>query len=161
MSFVTHVSLPSTMDPHKRYPVIESFDQVLSDLESFVTIAQATYPIDPNRQFFVGFSQGAILSMSLALRMGSKLRGIVALHGYIPQHIQSGIKADDFSKLSVLITQGETDPMFPPEIGQQNEALFKQVVSDVTYRVYRHGHSVSGQEAAQLMEWLRDKAQTH
>lgn len=150
----------SYFDIHRiGFPVIESFEAVLKGLSGFMAEAQKRYPIDPDRQFFVGFSQGAILSLSLAARLGSKLRGIAALHGYLPEHVRSGQIAPKSDRLAVLIAQGATDPLFPPEIGRQNEAFFKTLTQDLTYRVYPHGHSVSGQEVKQLTEWLKEKAE--
>lgn len=53
-------------------PDRESFDHSIESLKEFIDKAAETYPIDVTRQYLIGFSQGAILSMSLALVMGTK-----------------------------------------------------------------------------------------
>ena len=36
----------------------------------------------------MGFSQGAILSMTLGLKLGNRIKGIIALSGYIPAFVK-------------------------------------------------------------------------
>lgn len=135
------------------YPDLDSFESILSALKQETQLAQSLYPIDPNRQFFAGFSQGAILSMSMAIRYGSAFKGIAALHGYVPQHV-SAEKVADLEALHVLITQGETDEMFSSAIGKANEAFFKDRSPLVSFRSYPHGHWVSELEKADVMAWF-------
>lgn len=135
------------------YPVIDSFELILNELIEYTHLAQTLYPIDKNRQFFAGFSQGAILSMSLAIRMGSQLKGIVALHGYIPQHVSSGQIAD-LESLSIYIAHGQTDQMFSMAIGKANEAFFRDRSPHVTFNSVPHGHWISDQEKAETLQWL-------
>lgn len=51
-------------------PIREMFDEALRNLEAFIQYATEKYPIDASKRYLLGFSQGAILSMSLALTMG-------------------------------------------------------------------------------------------
>ncbi len=135
------------------YPDIESFESIMSALKQETLLAQSTYPIDSDRQFFAGFSQGAILSMSMAIRHGSAFKGIAALHGYVPQHV-SAEKVADLENVHVLITQGERDEMFSPAIGKANEAFFKDRSPLVSFRSYPHGHWVSEPEKADVLAWF-------
>jgi phospholipase/carboxylesterase len=137
------------------YPVIDSFESILNELMAFTTQAQKLYPIDKSRQFFAGFSQGAILSMSLAIRMGSQLKGIVALHGYIPQHVSSGQIAD-LESLSIYIAHGQTDQMFSLAVGKANEAFFRDRSPRVTFNVVPHGHWISDQEKKDILNWINE-----
>jgi phospholipase/carboxylesterase len=137
------------------YPVIDSFESILNELMAFTTQAQKLYPIDKSRQFFAGFSQGAILSMSLAIRMGSQLKGIVALHGYIPQHVSSG-EIKDLESLSIYIAHGQTDQMFSLAVGKANEAFFRDRSPRVTFNVVPHGHWISDQEKKDILNWINE-----
>jgi len=140
------------------FPDMESFDSSIQDLSRFIEDAKERLPIDQDRQFVVGFSQGAILAMTLGLSLGPRLRGIVAIHGYIPDQIKTRTPIDNLDPLSVLITQGERDEMFPPMIGEANKDFFVQRCSDVSYQVYSHGHWVSDQERLDIRDWLKQKA---
>ena len=65
--------------PHK-----QAFDEVVNNLEDFIDYAVEKYPIDKSKVYLMGFSQGAILSMTLGLKLGNRIKGIIALSGYIP-----------------------------------------------------------------------------
>lgn len=135
------------------YPDIDSFESILSALKQKTQLAQSTYPIDPERQFFAGFSQGAILSMSMAIRYGSAFKGIAALHGYVPQHV-SAEKIADLEAVHVLITHGETDELFSAAIGKANETFFKDCSPLVSFKSYPHGHWVSEAEQTDVLAWF-------
>ena len=47
--------------PHR-----EVFDEGINKLANFIDYASANYPIDPEKLYLLGFSQGAIVSMTLA-----------------------------------------------------------------------------------------------
>ena len=68
--------------------IIEYFDESVKKLKEFIEYASNTYPIDPNKKFIIGFSQGAILSMALALVLGEKIKGIIPMQGYIPTFVK-------------------------------------------------------------------------
>jgi phospholipase/carboxylesterase len=70
-------------------PIREMFDEAVKQLEAFIEYASEKYPIDLGKRYLLGFSQGAILSMSLALTMGDRLKGIVALNGYVPDFVKT------------------------------------------------------------------------
>ena len=53
----------------------ELFDRSVEKLRSFIDFASNHYPIDPNRKYLIGFSQGANLSMTLALSLGDSIGG--------------------------------------------------------------------------------------
>jgi phospholipase/carboxylesterase len=69
--------------PHK-----EIFDEGVNKLTSFIDYACEQYPLDIGRLYFLGFSQGAILSMTLGLTLGDRIKGVVALSGYIPEFVK-------------------------------------------------------------------------
>ena len=73
----------------------------------------------------LGFSQGAILSMTLALTMGDQLKGIVALNGYVPEFVKTDYRLRSIEGRIVFISHGEFDSVFPVRIGHETAAYFK------------------------------------
>ena len=100
-----------------------------------------------------GFSQGAILSMTMALKYGAFFKGIAALHGYVPQHVLTE-KIADLEAVHVFIGHGEQDEMFSISVGRANEALFKDRSPNVTFKTYRSGHWVSDAEKTDVYLWF-------
>lgn len=139
-------------------PDEQSFGMVLECLKDFIHEVSASYPIDPARQFLFGFSQGAILSMSLALNMGNQIRGFAALNGYIPKLFKENYEEKSVRDTAVYIAHGERDQIFPVRIGQENYEYFKERADDLTYKVYATGHSITPEEKSDVIEWFRRHA---
>ena len=69
-------------------PDRDVFDKVVTFIQSFINEAIEEYDLDPNNITLLGFSQGAILSQTLALTMGNVINKVVALSGYIPSFVK-------------------------------------------------------------------------
>lgn len=136
-------------------PDLDSFEQAIGMLSSFIDEAPKKYPIDSSRQFLFGFSQGAILSMSLALRVGDQIKGIVALNGYIPKHVKESEAVRSVENLRIFIAHGASDPIFPLLIGNDNYEYFKERNDHVEYRVYQVGHGITVEEKNDFIQWLK------
>lgn len=121
--------------------------------------ATEAYPVDPSKRFLLGFSQGAILSMSLALTMGGRLRGIVALNGYVPAFVKQEYALQSLDETPIFISHGEYDPIFPVSIGHETAAYFAEKSSRVTFRIYPSGHTVTARNQSDFLDWLRKNAE--
>ncbi|MGG2197485.1 MULTISPECIES: alpha/beta hydrolase [Paenibacillus] len=139
-------------------PIREHFDQSIRELERFIRCATDKYAIDPGRRYLLGFSQGAILSMSLALVMGEQLKGIVALNGYIPAFVQHEYPHQSVKNMSVFISHGEYDPVFPQQLGDANHAYFRGLSNHVTYKTYAAAHEVTSDNRRDFTLWLLQDA---
>lgn len=138
--------------PHR-----EVFKQSLSQITDFLDYASNKYPIDKNQLYLLGFSQGAILSMSLALTLGNKIKGIVALSGYIPKIVSEDYEIKPVNELSVFISHGEVDQILPYEWGVEAQEYFKQLGADVTFCSYKEPHTVSLQNQQDFIQWILEK----
>ncbi|OCA84410.1 esterase [Bacillus sp. FJAT-27225] len=135
--------------PHR--PV---FDDAIARLSDFISSASSQYPIDESRIFLLGFSQGAILSMTLALTLGSRIKGIVALNGYIPQFVKEEYPVQPIGHLSAFVSHGEHDTVFPLEWGKANKEYLERLGADVAFNVYPEGHTVSMANYQDYVKWL-------
>lgn len=55
-------------------PIRELYDASVQGLQHLILELSAQYAIDPARRYIVGFSQGAIMAMTLSLIMGMPLK---------------------------------------------------------------------------------------
>jgi len=140
-------------------PIREMFDVAIQDLESFIRYVTEKYPIDSNKRYVLGFSQGAILSMSLALTMGHQLKGIVALNGYVPHFVKTEYSLQSVEDVSMFISHGEFDSVFPVQIGYETAEYFQNMTSHVTFNIYSSDHGVIAKNRNDLVQWLVDDAQ--
>lgn len=139
-------------------PIREMFDEAVKQLGAFILYATEKYPIDPGKRYLLGFSQGAILSMTLALTMGDQLKGIVALNGYLPDFVKKEYLLRSVKDVSVFISHGEYDSIFPVRIGHETAAYFKDQTQRLTFKLYPSDHSVSEENQLDVLDWLKQDA---
>ncbi|MNI11070.1 Carboxylesterase 2 [compost metagenome] len=130
-------------------------------MEAFIQYATDKYPVDSKRRYLLGFSQGAILSMTLALTMGGQIKGIVALNGYVPEFVKMEYPLKTVTDVSVFISHGEYDSVFPIRIGQETAAYFQNQTPRCTFNTYPIGHGVSEENQRDLVNWMNRDAAVH
>jgi phospholipase/carboxylesterase len=135
--------------PHR-----EVFDDGVRKVSSFIDYAINQYPIDQSRIYLLGFSQGAILSMTLGLTLGNTIRGIVALSGYIPGFVKEEYDLSPVNELSLFISHGEMDPVLPYQWGVENDEFFRKLGAKVSFHSYQEGHTVSLKNLQDFTKWL-------
>lgn len=139
-------------------PIREMFDEAVKQLEAFIHYATEKYPIDPGKRYLLGFSQGAILSMTLALTMGDQLSGIVALNGYVPDFVKTEYPLRSVKDVSIFISHGEYDSVFPVRIGHETASYFKDQTLRLTFKLYPTDHGVSEENQLDVLNWLKHDA---
>lgn len=137
--------------PHR-----EVFDQAVNQLTNFIDYATAKYPVDLRHLYLLGFSQGAILSMTLGLTLGNRIKGIVALSGYIPGFVKEEYALKPVEKLSLFISHGEFDNVLPYQWGLESNKFFQEVNARVIFQSYSEGHTVSLRNQQDFMNWIVD-----
>ncbi|MCL6572941.1 MAG: esterase [Bacillus sp. (in: Bacteria)] len=137
--------------PHR-----EVFDDGISKLTTFIDYACVDYPLDESRMYLLGFSQGAILAMTLGLSLGNRIKGIVALSGYIPGFVKEEYNLKPVEQLSAFISHGEMDQVLPFDWGVANNDYFRKLGATVTFQTYQEGHTVSLQNQQDFMKWLQE-----
>jgi phospholipase/carboxylesterase len=136
------------------YPDREGFDEGIGLITNFLDYASENYPIDKDYLYVLGFSQGAVLAMTLALTLGHKIKGIMALSGYIPQFVKEDYSIKPVNKVSVFISHGKEDPVLPYEWGEWAQEYFAEKRANVTFYSYEVGHQVSRQNQEDMKQWL-------
>lgn len=142
-------------------PIREMFDQAVEQLETFIHYATEKYPIDATKRYLLGFSQGAILSMTLALTMGNQLKGIVALNGYVPDFVKIEYTLKSIHDVSVFVSHGQFDSVFPVRIGHETAAYFEIQTSRLTFKTYPNDHGVSEENQRDFVNWLKKDVGVH
>jgi phospholipase/carboxylesterase len=138
-------------------PDRDKFDQSIAMLKEFIAFALGQYPVDPQQMFLLGFSQGAILSMSLALILGNSVKGVAAMNGYIPAFVKEEFAIKPINKVSFFLSDGEWDHIFPPRIGKENYEYLSQYAKSVQYKTYPSGHEISAENRRDVAAWLRSQ----
>ncbi|MGM9951690.1 MAG: alpha/beta hydrolase [Lysinibacillus sp.] len=136
------------------FPTREVFDKVIQFTQAFIFEAIQEYDLDMEKIYVVGFNQGAVVAQTLALVMGSAIRGVAALSGYIPEFVAVEYNKLPMDKSKIFISHGEYDYDFPLSWGEGSAAFFKDHGADVTFKTYPDGHGVSQENLKDLVAFI-------
>jgi len=163
LSLVDHLALPADMaifapqaTEHSWYPYsfmapVESNEPALSSALALINelVDDITKQgIEKKNIYFIGFSQGACLTLEYVARHGEQYGGIIAFTGgLIGQKLVTSNYSGDFAHTPVLITTGDPDPHVPVSRVEETVAQLTKMNADVLYKVYKgRPHTVTQQE---------------
>ena len=122
----------------------------------FIKELKLKFPIDDSKITLIGFSQGSILSYSIALSYPNIVQRVGALSGYLNLDINSeNYQNNDFSNLKVFASHGTVDQVIPVEWARKTDPILKNLGINCTYKEYPIGHGVSPQNFFDLKDWLQ------
>jgi phospholipase/carboxylesterase len=133
--------------PAQNQPWLGSALDVLAGMVEDVVAAG----IRKERIFFLGFSQGACLTLEFVARHAARYGGVAAFTGgLIGDKIYTENYKGNFDGMPVFIGTGDHDPHVPLQRVQATTALLRELHADVTERVYPgRPHTILGDEMAE------------
>ena len=124
-------------------------------LISFLKESITAYGADPKQVYLMGFSQGAIMSASVALTRPELVTGAVLMSGRILPEIRSQIApGEELIGLPFLVVHGTADMVLPITFGRASRELLSSLPVDLTYHEYPMGHEVSQESLSDVTTWL-------
>ena len=133
---------------------VESRDLILK----FIEEVSQQYPVDADNITLLGFSQGSILSYSVALSYPEKIKNVIALSGYVNEGIlKEGYSKNDFSKLDFYCSHGSVDQVIPVEWARKTKPFLDKLNIKNTYSEFPVGHGVAPQNFFELKKWLVER----
>lgn len=143
------------IDPHE-------VEQARATLRRFLDELIAAYPIDTNAIYPMGFSQGAMMGLDLALREPELVAGVVALSGRImPSSMETTADADRLTGLPVFVAHGAEDNILPISHGRATRERLNTLPVSLTYREYEMGHTISEDSLRDVADWLKLQLSQH
>lgn len=125
-------------------------------ISNFIDELIQNYPIDPKQVTLLGFSQGTILSYSVALSYPEKVQRVVALSGYLNEEIiVENYKNNDFSNLKMFVSHGSVDQVIPVDWAKKAPEILDSLNIPNEFREYQVGHGVAPQNFFDLKNWLQ------
>ncbi len=127
-------------------------------LHKFIGEIVEAYDCDPNAVYLVGFSQGAMMSLAVALTYPGSAAAVVAMSGRLmPQIIEQIPDKDALIGLPVFVLHGTRDAVLPISHGRDTSRHLSELPIDLTYKEYDMGHEVSAESLEDITEWLRQQ----
>lgn len=138
-------------------PEPEQVASALETIDQFISESLSAYPADPQNLFLLGFSQGSLLSMCYALSHPSRIAGVIAQSGYIPNGVDLYIDQVQIKGKPFLLTHGAQDTLIPVEWARASRDRLQKMEVDLTYQEFQIGHSVSMESLSVIDTWLRKR----
>ena len=127
-------------------------------LITFIKEAITTYGANPKQVYLMGFSQGAIMSASVALTRPELVAGAALMSGRILPEIQPLIAShEELSGFPFLVVHGTADMVLPISYGRASRTLLSSLPVDLTYHEYPMGHEVSQASLRDVTAWLSEQ----
>lgn len=135
---------------------MEQAKKSLSLLASFIDELVETYGVDERGVYLMGFSQGAMMSLALALTHPEKIAGAVVMSGRFPAlEIEHEPEQKALQGKPFFVTHGIYDPVLPVEQGRAIRKRLEALQAELEYREYPMGHEVNQESLRDLTAWLR------
>jgi len=136
-------------------PEPESFRSSLGLLHKFIDEVKGGYPVDPERLFLLGFSQGTMMAYATALANPRAFGGVVALSGYVPIGSKLPLQLTGLAGFPVFISHGSNDAIIPPRYGSESAKLLTEAGADVSYHEYSMGHEIREETLRDIRKWFQ------
>lgn len=121
----------------------------------FIEQVKAKY--NSEEVYLCGFSQGAIMSYSVALTRPDLVKGIAAMSGRLLEEIKPKIAdSQDLKNLQIFILHGKNDKMLPLHYATSAEAYLKTLGIAPKLNQYEAGHEINNAMLNDLVNWLNN-----
>ena len=133
-----------------RRMVVECIDQVVDSTGA-----------DRGRVYLAGFSQGASLTLAIALTEPEKIAGAAVLSGRLAAAVRDNHASPERLRgFPILVTHGTDDPQIPVRAAHDIRQALKAMGVAAEYREFESGHSISEVNVDVLNQWLRRRLST-
>jgi len=124
---------------------------------SFIEQLQSTRGVAPGKTIVAGFSQGGIISASVALSTPERVGGFGILSGRILPELEPRIASTErLSHLRAFIGHGSQDKTLPVSWAHRSDTLLSKLGVPHETNLYPIGHAISGQMQDDFVAWVRD-----
>lgn len=136
------------MPPGQNEPWLSSALDVLKDVVKDIY----DQGISSEQIYFLGFSQGACLTLEFVTRNAARWGGVAAFTGgLIGDKIYSANYKGDFKGTPVFIGTSDPDPHVPVERVEESASMIQSMNGRITKKVYKNmGHTISQDEIDQV-----------
>jgi phospholipase/carboxylesterase len=131
--------------------------QSLKVLTEFVGDLPSHVGADARRVYLLGFSQGAVMGMNVALTAPHLVAGVVAISGYLDDQILQDVQADALDGLDVLVMHGSLDDLIPVSGSRALRDYLTPLPVRLTYHEYPIGHSIHPDALDVIQGWFRER----
>ena len=137
---------------------VEQAQEAMKIIVSCIEQACTQYDLDKNNVSLLGFSQGCILSMALAINHHELIKNVIGLSGYIcKEFIEEHRTKKDFSHLDFYCSHGSSDQVIPVDWARETPNFLTEKGIKHKYSEFPVGHGVAPQNFFEFRKWLIER----
>ena len=130
-------------------------------LVQFIGEATAAYQADPQRVYLLGFSQGGMIGLTLALTHPALVAGVAAMSARLPPQVVPWFAPkEEIAGMPLLMTHGTEDQVIPIRDARETRTLLADLPVDLEYHEYEMGHQVTPTSLDVVFAWLTARLDT-
>lgn len=129
----------------------------LEVLTNYLGVLPERIGADPQRVYLFGFSQGAVMSLNVALTAPHLVAGVVAISGYLDKDIVPMVQPETLAGLDALVMHGTMDDLIPASGSRAVRDFLKPTPANLDYYEYPIGHSIHPDALPVIQTWLSER----
>jgi phospholipase/carboxylesterase len=138
---------------------IESARQALL---KFIDEAVKAFDADPHQVYLLGFSQGAMMSLSMALLWPDRFAGAVVLSGTLLPDVPRRMPSkSELAGLPLFVAHGTADRVLPIAFGRAIRDTLDPLPVKLEYAEWPIGHEIDDDERDKSFAWLKARLDEH
>ncbi len=127
-------------------------ERAANRLHALIGSLRKQYP-RAGRPIVMGFSQGAVMSLSVLIRHPNIIRGAIAISGYLDARVLPP-NAPNSKPPDVILLHGQSDNVVPFSRGLQAYNGLSRAGYRVEWQPYSGGHHITSDVYAQARRWM-------
>jgi phospholipase/carboxylesterase len=136
--------------------VAQEAERSRETLIDFVAQLQQDHGIAAENTVIAGFSQGGIMSASVALSAPESVAGFAVLSGRILPELAPRLASKArLAHLKAFIGHGELDSKLPVQWAHRSDKLLNELGVDHWLRLYPVDHGISADMHADFLQWIK------
>ncbi len=129
----------------------------LEVLTQFIEELPARMGIEASSIYLLGFSQGAVMSLNVALTAPHLVSGVIAISGWLDKQITEQIEPQTLKDQNFLVMHGTMDDLIPVSGSRQIRDYLQPTLARLAYYEYPIGHSIHPDALGVIKQWLAER----
>lgn len=143
--------------PGRLIPDPASRAEAVALIERFVPMLPERLGTDPQRTYVLGFSQGAIIALALAMARPDALAGVIALSGYLDPELMPVTPHEALNGLPIIQMHGAYDDVIPVAAAHMTREAMGLLPVRYSYHEHPIGHGIHPDGLRQIQAWLAER----
>jgi phospholipase/carboxylesterase len=133
----------------------EQAENARKEIIRFIEDLNTVEEFDLNQVYLMGFSQGGIMSYSVALTEPEKVKGIAVMSGRLLPEIKPLVVSEDrLKKVRIFVSHGKQDPVLKYGYAEDAVTYLESMELQPDFHTYNEVHTINKQMLDDVNLWL-------